>query len=388
MSSTKTNDAYYHHKAPTFIPNAKLKSIHFGILSPEIIRTMSKVEVKYLENYEGGKPKQGGLMDPRMGSLDRDIECQTCNGKNATCPGHFGHIELPYPVLHYGEMQYIVNVLRCVCYQCSRLLVDKKDPEIKKIAKIKHPHTRFEQIFAICQQAKHKCCSFPYKEKSNKKNGLDISKGHTMCIIKDDGCQYIQPQYKYVDTHIKIFGYFPSDAVVGSILKDEITEKDIGAKNGIEKKKIQFTGDIILKIFDRIDPEDYAFLGFDGIRSRPSWMILTVLPVAPITLRPTNKSNAAAKQEDPLTQMYINVLRTCLNIRSGKMDTEERRRTCYQMLQIYISMIFDSDASPPKFGPSQMSRINSKKNMKGFEQKLKGKEGRIRGNLMGKRVKN
>lgn len=40
------------------------------------------------------------------------------------CPGHFGHIELAKPVFHVGFISKIMKVMRCVCFFCSKLLVD------------------------------------------------------------------------------------------------------------------------------------------------------------------------------------------------------------------------------------------------------------------------
>jgi DNA-directed RNA polymerase beta' subunit len=45
-------------------------------------------------------------------------------GNITECPGHFGHLELAKPVYHVGFMAQIVRVLRCVCFYCSKLLVD------------------------------------------------------------------------------------------------------------------------------------------------------------------------------------------------------------------------------------------------------------------------
>jgi DNA-directed RNA polymerase beta' subunit len=45
----------------------------------------------------------GGLMDPRMGTIDRNFKCQTCGEGMSECPGHFGHIELARPVFHIGS---------------------------------------------------------------------------------------------------------------------------------------------------------------------------------------------------------------------------------------------------------------------------------------------
>jgi hypothetical protein len=56
------------------------------------------------------KPKLGGLMDPRMGTIDRNFKCQTCGEGMSECPGHFGHIELARPVFHPG----IFNAFPCL----------------------------------------------------------------------------------------------------------------------------------------------------------------------------------------------------------------------------------------------------------------------------------
>ena len=80
--------------------------------------------VKYSETMEGGRPKLGGLMDPRQGTIDRFSRCQTCAGNMTECPGHFGHIELAKPVFHVSFYKMIIKCLRCVCFYCSKLLVD------------------------------------------------------------------------------------------------------------------------------------------------------------------------------------------------------------------------------------------------------------------------
>ena len=63
-------------------------------------------------------------MDPRQGVVDRMAKCQTCAGNMTTCPGHFGHIELAKPVFHIGFLTKTIKMLRCVCFYCSKLLID------------------------------------------------------------------------------------------------------------------------------------------------------------------------------------------------------------------------------------------------------------------------
>ena len=83
-----------------------------------------------------GKPKMNGINDPRQGVTDRFSRCQTCAGNMNDCPGHFGHIELARPVFHVGFLNKTLRILRCVCYYCSKLLVDKHNPKMAHIMHI------------------------------------------------------------------------------------------------------------------------------------------------------------------------------------------------------------------------------------------------------------
>ena len=70
---------------------------------------MSVAKIEFPELYEETtqKPKTGGLLDPRMGTIDRNYKCQTCGEGMAECPGHFAHIELAKPVYHIGIYIYM-----------------------------------------------------------------------------------------------------------------------------------------------------------------------------------------------------------------------------------------------------------------------------------------
>lgn len=135
------------------ISNVK-KVIYFALFSPQRRMSVTEGGIKYPETTEGGRPKLSGLMDPRQGVIERTGRCQTCagivnlafivpiysfkggpwchivyiaslsSGNMTECPGHFGHIDLAKPVFHVGFISKIMKVLRCVCFFCSKLLVD------------------------------------------------------------------------------------------------------------------------------------------------------------------------------------------------------------------------------------------------------------------------
>lgn len=73
---------------------------------------MSVAKIEFPELYDEGtqKPRAGGLLDPRMGTIDRNYKCQTCGEGMAECPGHFGHIDLAKPVYHIGTDFYFLHI--------------------------------------------------------------------------------------------------------------------------------------------------------------------------------------------------------------------------------------------------------------------------------------
>ena len=76
-------------------PYRNVRRVQFGILSPDEIKRLSVTNppIEHAELMEGGKAKEGGLLDPRQGPADRTSKCKTCAGSYIECPGHFGHIE-------------------------------------------------------------------------------------------------------------------------------------------------------------------------------------------------------------------------------------------------------------------------------------------------------
>ena len=88
----------------------------------------SVVEVTKHETYDKDIPIIKGLFDSRMGTTDMGKICTTCGLDNIKCPGHFGHIELAKPVYNYHFIDVTVKVLKCVCFRCGKLRVNKNSP--------------------------------------------------------------------------------------------------------------------------------------------------------------------------------------------------------------------------------------------------------------------
>eukprot|EP00639_Heterosigma_akashiwo_P032026 CAMPEP_0194731502 /NCGR_PEP_ID=MMETSP0296-20130528/57539_1 /TAXON_ID=39354 /ORGANISM="Heterosigma akashiwo, Strain CCMP2393" /LENGTH=157 /DNA_ID=CAMNT_0039639033 /DNA_START=82 /DNA_END=551 /DNA_ORIENTATION=- len=141
----------------------RIKKLQFGVLSPDEIKQMSvtqrvningneiKSGIYRYETYSNGQPVYGGPNDPRMGTFDFRARCKTCDCSYSgggggvsinDCPGHFGHIELARPVFHMGFLDTVLKVLRCVCFHCSKLLVDERDYKFNRALRIKNKRLR------------------------------------------------------------------------------------------------------------------------------------------------------------------------------------------------------------------------------------------------------
>lgn len=117
------NLTFLHSDAPL----KTVEEIQFGLLSPEEIKNMSVAHIMYPETMDESrqKPRVSGLNDPRLGSVDRQFKCATCQQSMNECPGHFGHIELAKPVYHPGFIKKIKKILESVCHNCSKVLEDR-----------------------------------------------------------------------------------------------------------------------------------------------------------------------------------------------------------------------------------------------------------------------
>src|SRR5271167_3965936 len=108
-------------------PLRTIQEIQFGLLSPEEIKNMSVAHILYPETMDEAKmkPRDQGLNDPRLGTIDRQFRCATCDQSQIECPGHFGHIELAKPVFHPGFLKKIKKLLEIVCHNCGKVLLDR-----------------------------------------------------------------------------------------------------------------------------------------------------------------------------------------------------------------------------------------------------------------------
>ena len=311
----------------------QVKHVVFGILSPERIKQKAVCEIyKHVTNT---KNYEGTLMDPRMGPIERGLKCPTCQYTYVDCPGHFGYMRLAKPVIQVQFYQMIIKLLGFFCNRCSSLLFDKSNEILLHdlLSKVGKGRLAFVEEKRKAVHWCPKCSAEQPKFSKDKEGFIQI----TACYEKDKKC------------------------VTPVIIDPEI----------------------IHTIFKNISDEDVELIGFNPKLSRPEWMIWTIMPIPPPAMRPTVKNDGGKIQEDDLTNKLNSIIKVNnqLFMTLGNPDDSQYVEKYWQILQYHVATYIDNEISSLPRAQQRSGRP-----LKTIRQRIKAKEGRIRGNLMGKRV--
>ncbi|OYR38587.1 DNA-directed RNA polymerase subunit A' [Halorubrum sp. Ib24] len=381
-----------------------LGGIDFGLMDPETYRDMSATKVITADTYDDdGYPIDMGLMDPRLGVIDPGLECRTCGAHSGSCNGHFGHIELAAPVIHVGFTKLIRRLLRSTCRECGRLALDEvqRDEFRDRYERAKELGDDEHDVLkaAVRQARKASTCPFCGEPQADIKHEKPTTYYEVQDVLSGDYSERIaaamQPDEEEDDP-----GTSPQElAEKTDIALDRVNEIMAGEfrprkedRRAIEKAlDVDLTEEDMNKLmpsdirdwFEDIPDEDLEVLGIDAEDSRPEWMILTVLPVPPVTTRPSITLDNGQRSEDDLTHKLVDIIR----INQRFMENREAGapqliiEDLWELLQYHVTTFVDNEISgtPP-------ARHRSGRPLKTLSQRLKGKEGRFRGSLSGKRV--
>ena len=313
-----------------------LGGIKFSVWSPTEVRKFSVAEVTAPETYdEDGMPVQGGLMDNRLGTLEPGQKCATCGNTSAKCPGHFGHIELAEPVLHIAFVDDIHKLLLITCRSCNRIKLDPED--LAKYKSIRDTKAAYAVI--TLENIKDEIIERAKKVKECPHCGKE--------------------QYDLIFTKPTIF----------------VEKTDAG-----ENRLVPIT---IRDRLSHVPDDDLTLLGYDPRTARPEWFVLQVLPVPPVTVRPSIILETGIRSEDDLTHKLVDIIRVNQRLKESKEAGTPPLivQDLVDLLQYHVTTYFDNEVS----GIPQ-AHHRSGRPLKTLTQRLKGKEGRFRGSLSGKRV--
>ena len=296
----------------------EMDSIIFGIYTPDEILKQSVCKVN--TNRLNGP---GSLNDERMGTLENDKNCGSCGRDYKNCPGHFGHIELNYFIMHPMYHRYILNFLKCFCGGCYKLLLSEDQLKQEGFLKYKG-EVRFNKILERFEKVE--CCY-------------------------DKKCKHPKPKMIYN----------AAEGVIKKILK---------------KEKMDLDEEGIRKIFDNVSNEDVILLGFNPSLLHPKNLILSVLPVLPPASRPYITSENATCDDD-LTMQYMEIIKNNNHLEDDKLP--DAKKTKYiQGLKFRIKTLMNNSQGKAK--------DTNHRPFKAIKERISGKEGLIRSNLLGKRV--
>lgn len=317
-----------------------IKNVQFGIFSEQDILKMAVCEVTspLIYNKDTNLPNENGILDPKMGVSVKGLVCQTCFKDIKECPGHFGYIKLAETVFHLEFIEIIQKILQSVCYNCSKLLVP--NDSILSILAVKNKRKRLQEIKI---HRKNRCEEDP--------NGR--------------GCGKYQPIYRKKNKEIY---------VEMRELKSETIDH-----NEDDLKQLMRASEVY-DIFRKIDDDTVKILGLSTEFSRPENLLIKLLIVAPPAVRPSIELSSSARSEDDLTHHYQTILSTNLELKKA-LDAGANRARLDELthrLQDLVGYLINNDKN--------IAKQKGGRPIKSISQRLKGKEGRLRGNLMGKRV--
>ena len=277
--------------------------------------------------------------------VDRRLKCGTCKRPVTTCPGHFGSIALNFPVLHPGFIDVVLKILRCVCFFCSELVLTEKDK-----ATLRKTRDRKQRLSMAST----------------------LGKAKKVC----PSCSGNLPQYTRAGLNIKCDW-------------SRVTFADPEEERYCQRP---FTAAEIRLVLRHMKDEACALLLLNPKTTRPENLVLTTLIVVPPIVRPsiTITEGSRARGQDDLTAKLCDIVKantaakTVLDKEAVAISRVGLSITAQQAvtdLAFHVSTFMNNELRGQRQS-MQRSGLPSKS----ITSRLKGKEGRIRGSLMGKRV--
>jgi DNA-directed RNA polymerase III subunit RPC1 len=311
-------------------------------------------------------------LDGRLGISRKGKTCKTCGEQYDICNGHFGHVKLALPVFHVGYFKMIITILQEICKDCSNILLTEQQRRsfLKDLRRSNIDNLRRTQI---CKKIQEQC----------KKTGKCYHCGATNGTVKKAGShplRIIHEKYR------KFHSSNSKNKERPKTLKEfdesfEIARQTNGEVEKHYKKAVDDMNPVrVLNLFNRISEFDCELLGMDPRDGRPEMFIWQYVPAPPVCIRPSVAQDSAST-EDELTTKLSEIVHISTLMREGLSRGAATSQIMEQwdFLQLQVALYINSDVPGLQQGASN-------KAIRGFCQRLKGKQGRFRGNLSGKRV--
>ncbi|KAL9225768.1 hypothetical protein vseg_001656 [Gypsophila vaccaria] len=325
----------------------RIESIKFSMFSGVEISKVAEVELfrGYFYDFQRN-PIAHGLLDPKMGPPSKHGGlCATCYGSFDECHGHYGYLPLALPVFNIGYIGAILKILKCICKSCSCILLPDKDREVylKKMRNFK-------------QDA---------QQKNNLKNKIIDLCSKNKTVMKCFRCGYMNGKVKKGSSML-------------AIVHIRVKQEGVDATRGVPDPCPINPRDALL-LFSRMQDQDCELL---YLSDRPEKLIITNLAVPPMVIRPSTCVDGGRSNEADITLRLRTITQANACLRQDMQVSSDPVKILndWDYLQVEVAQYINSEA---KVGPQYQQ---PSKPVSGILQRLKGKQGRFRGNLSGKRV--
>jgi len=403
-------------------------AVRLKVASPETIRQWSYGEVTNPEtiNYRTQKPEKGGLFAEEIFGPTKDWECYCGKYKKVRYKGiicdkcgvevthslvrreRMGHIELSAPVSHIWFLRGVpskiglvldlsVQNLEKVIYFANFIVTNvdeelKKDTQEQLKAEYKQKKKQIDGEYkrAVSEAEKNassdaereKLFNQAFEVKTEKMKALDEDFRSVDRELKELVPLKIISEHTYQEWSLRYGHLFEADIGAGAIRK--LLEKidiDKTAEFLNEQMEEAAVGAKYDKLVRRV--KLMHSLQVNGIR--PEWMVLTVIPVIPPDLRPMVPLDGGRFAASDLNDLYRRVinrnnrLKKLVELNAPEVITRNEKR----MLQEAVDALIDNSARQSK---TVVAATGKKRQLKSLADILKGKQGRFRQNLLGKRI--
>ncbi|KAK5129605.1 hypothetical protein LTR08_003036 [Meristemomyces frigidus] len=359
----------------------RISALQFGLLSPAEMVAQSVVNIRDRNVYDistqPGKPRtltKDGPNDERLGTSSKSGTCGTCGQGLKECNGHFGHIKLALPVFHYGYLKKIMEVLNCACKECSRVLLPEKEKRTA-LKQIRRPGLDMLRKGALTKKVSADCRKIKVCPHCSALNGpVKKVPGHPIKMIHMKFAVYTSSNAKNKKK--------PDEMVAFEQSFDEARKVSQEIDRNMRRAADDLTPLRVLNIMKKIPDMDVELLGMDPHRGgRPEHLLWTHMPAPPVAIRPS-VAQEAASTEDDITNKLGDIIQINGYIKAALTSGQPIQKVMemWEFLQVQVAMYIDGNL--PGLGRDSAYG----KMMRGFCQRLKGKQGRFRGNLSGKRV--
>ena len=350
------------------IEPTRIKKINFGLLGPEDMLRLATIEcrdpfLRYTTDH---------VLHPALGVDNGTDQCATCENHIHDCFGHYGFIRLELPVFHVGFLAYIIRILRCICKTCGRLLLPENRIN-QYVARYQNPKgLAFSQrkalfIKVFTEASRVYLC--PHCQAINGK--VSKLRATTLRIVHQPSAKHLKqlPRGKngnVIPNYGEASLFHPSLVTSSSAIVQDLTP------------------DIVRALFCKIPTNDVIALDMEP-SARPEHMILTHVHVPPKVVRPTPPAFASGStRHDDITLALNDILSWCDEIRRHRLrgGTTQKYFELWDTLQVSVSRLIDDKL--PNFPRVVRDKFSGQ--LKSYVARLKGKGGRFRNTLCGKRV--